>query len=174
MRAERRAREPGAAAEIEHGAEALPMFRHRLAQQRRRRIGEVRERAVEARRVLVEQRAHVAVQGLRRRVGAAEPRKAQRRAMAVVGVGGRGALERGARALPVTERLARFAERKPGRCEPGRKFRRLRIQVGGGREIALGRVAARHLVAAVGDQVAGGDEQRHVVPGLAMRPIWHI
>ena len=65
----------------------------------------------------------------------------------------------------------RFAERKPGRCEPGDKFRRLQIQVGRSREVALGRVAARHFVAAVGDQVAGSDEQRHAAPGLAMRPI---
>ena len=97
MRPEGGAREPGAAAEIEHGAEALPMFRHRLAQLLRGRIGEVRECAVEARRVLVEQRAHIAVQRLRCRIGAAEPRKAQRRAMTIFRIGGRGALERGPR-----------------------------------------------------------------------------
>ena len=91
--------------------------------------------------------------------------------MAVLRIGGRGALERGARTRVVAERLARFAEREPGRREAGDKFRRLQIQVGRSREVALGRVAARHFVAAVGDQVAGSDEQRHVVPGLAMRPI---
>jgi len=66
-----------AAAEIKHRAEAEPMLRHRLAQQCWRRIRQIGEGTVETRRVLVEQRAHVAVQRLSRRIGAAEPREPQ-------------------------------------------------------------------------------------------------
>ena len=120
MRAERRAGESGAAAEIEHAAEARAVLASiAVAQQRRRRVGQVLQRAVEARRVLVEQRAHVSLQRAGRRIGAAEPREMQRRAVAVLRVGSR-ARANAARApsrSPSASRAspsANQAEAKPG------------------------------------------------------------
>ena len=63
-------------------------------------------------------------------------------------------------AVAVAEPVADGAEREPGRCEGRRKFHRLRQDVGRARKIALRGVIERPLVAPVGDQIAGGDEQR--------------
>ena len=93
----------------------------------------------------------------------------QRRAVAVLAVRLARPRERRARAVAVAQRLARLAEREPRRGKAGREFHRLRVEVGGRREIAVRRIAAREVVAPVGDQVAGGDEKRsaHALPPIS-------
>ena len=74
----------------------------------------------------------------------------------------------------LAELLADFAEREPGRGEIRRQLDRLLQQVGGGGEIALQLQVAREIIAAVGNEIAGGQEQaadicegtRCVVAGL--------
>ena len=138
------------------------MRHHGIAQQRGRAITQVLQRAIEARRVLVEQRAHIGMQFRGRGVGGAKARKSHPRAEPIVRVGRIGAGKRRNRPVAVAQRLARLAEREPRRRKAGREFRRLRVEVGRRRQIAVGRIAARQLVAPVRDQVAGGDEQSHV------------
>ncbi len=155
----------------------VPVSGDGIAQQRRRRVVQVLKRAIEARRVLVEQCAHVTVQRRGRRIGRAESREMQGRTVAIVRVGGQRLVECRARAFAVAQRLAHFSQREPRGRKSRREFHGLRVQVGGRHEIAIGRVGARAVVAAVGDQVARGDEQRNghdARLGLAMPPIWHI
>ena len=125
-------------------------------------IGEVRKRAIEARRVLVEQRAHIAA---RSAAVADRPRRAARDAAPRRGgpPGRARAPVRTPRRAPVAiaERLARLAEREPGRGEaaarvpsPARTGRR---RPRGRRRPHSSRASS---YAPVGDQVARGDEQR--------------
>jgi hypothetical protein len=108
-----------------------------------------------------------------RRIGRAETRQMQRRAVAVFRVGALRLREGRTRAVTITERRARLAERKPGRGETGREFHCLRVEVSRRRKIAVHRIVARERIAPVGQHVAGGDENRngHVCLGLAFAPI---
>ena len=63
------------------------------------------------------------------------------------------------RRVMLAELLADFAEREPGRGKTGREFDRLLQQIGGGDEIALELQVARKFKPAVGNQIAGGQEQ---------------
>ena len=159
MRAQRRAREPGAAPEIEHATEAYSVGGNSLAQHGGRGIIQVFQRAIEARRILIKQRPHIAVQRRRRGIGRAEARKMQRGAVAILRVGSQRPRERGSRAFAIPQGLACLAEREPGRGEAGAKFRSLREQVRRRRKIAIGRIAARNVIAPIGDQVARADKE---------------
>ena len=180
MRPERRAGKPGAAAEIEHGAEPQraaarmrPRPRRAAAPARDRRAA--RPAPVEARRILVEQRAHIGRRHRRRRVADAEPRELQAARRAVLGIGVARLLR-----TPRPRRRGRPASRasRRARTRPGQSPARSRApgqQVGGRREIAaLQHSPCAQAIAPVGDQVAGGDEQRCAaivgpIAGLAMR-----
>ena len=80
-------------------------------------------------------------------------------AVAIVGIGRARLAERRDRGLALAELLADFAEREPGRGKIRRELGRLQQQVGGGGEIALQLQIAREFEAAVGNQIAGGQEQ---------------
>jgi hypothetical protein len=76
------------------------------------------------------------------------------------GIGGARPFECVDRAGAIAEPLARLAEREPGGGEVGRALDRLREQIGGGREIAARLQVLGMPIAPVGDQVAGGEEER--------------
>ena len=84
----------------------------------------------------------------------------QASAVTIVGVGGERPLEGRNRPSPVARLEANLAERKPCRREARRELQRLLHELGGGRQIARRRKVARALIAAVGDEVAGGCEQQ--------------
>jgi hypothetical protein len=69
----------------------------------------------------------------------------------------------------VAEPRLDLAEREPGRGEARRQLDRLRIEIGGGGEIAAFFEVLGELETPVGDQVAGGNEELHlvVIPGPA-------
>ena len=157
--------EAGAAAEIDGALEEGGLARrgarrqHRLEQQRRPAIAEiVDQRGLEARRVLIEQRLHIGLRHLGQGLGA-EPHQVQAGAVAIVGIGGARLAKRLDRRVALAELLADFAEREPGRGEIRRELDGLHQQIGGGRQVALQLQIARKFEAAVGDQIAGGQEQ---------------
>ena len=75
-----------------------------------------------------------------------------------LGIGGLRLAKRRDRRVALAELLADFAEREPGRGEVRRELGRLQQQIGGGGQIALQLQIARELEAAVGHQIAGGQE----------------
>ena len=79
--------------------------------------------------------------------------------MAVLGIGVSRFAKRRDRRLALAELFADFAEREPGRGKAGREFGRLQQQIGGGDEIALQLQIAREIEPAVGNHIAGGQEQ---------------
>ena len=164
------AAEPGAATEIEHGTEVKrPSGRlHRLfdgiTQDRRPAIGELLgERRVVARRVLVEQPAQVRFAHRRGGVAASEPGELQPGAVIILWIRVTGLFERGDGAGAVIEPVADSAEREPSGGETRREFHGLREDIGGAGKIAARGMIERPLVAPVGDEIAGGDEER---PGV--------
>ena len=78
--------------------------------------------------------------------------------MRIAGVGGARLPEGSDRRIALAELLADFAERKPGGNKGGREFDSLIQQIGGRGEVALELQIAREFIAAVGNQVAGGQE----------------
>ena len=78
--------------------------------------------------------------------------------------------ERLAGCAALAQALVEIAEREPGGGEAGRDLDRLRQQVGGGGEIAARGEVARELKPAVGQKVAGGEEQRAVM-GIRLLPL---
>ena len=154
-----------AAAEIDGALEECRFFRgdsnrqHRLEQQRRAAIAEVADqRGFEPRRVLVEQHLHIGLRHAGQWLGA-EPHQAQTGAVPVQRIGGAGFMERGHRGFALAELLADFAEREPGRGEFRRELNGLLQQVGRSRQIAAQLQVAREIIAAVGNEIAGGQEQ---------------
>ena len=175
IRPERGAAEAGAAAEVEHRAEAHRASGRahdgfdRVVQQRRAAIMQaLGERRVVARGILVEQPADIGFGHGRRRFAGAEPRQLQPRAVIILGIGIARLLEGGNRAVAIAELVADGAEREPGRGEARRQLHGLRQNVGGAGHIALRGMIERPFVAPVGDQVAGGDKERAGVGHRAM------
>jgi hypothetical protein len=84
----------------------------------------------------------------------------QPRAVKVLAVGVARRLERGDGASPIASLLADQGKREPGGGEPRRGLQHLRQDVGRGGGVAALEVVQRPLIAPVGDQVAGRDEQR--------------
>ena len=163
--AKARAAKSGAAAEIDGALEEGRLAdrgaggQHRLEQQRRAAIAEiVDQRGLEFRRVLIEQRPHIGRRHRRQRFGA-EQHQPQAGAMAVVGIGHLRLAKRRDRRVALAELFADFAEREPGRGKAGRELDRLQQQIGGGDQIALELQIAREIEPAVGNQIAGGQEQ---------------
>ena len=158
-------RQTGAAAEIDRALEERGLARtganrqHRLEQQRRAAIAEIIDQScLEPRRILIEQRLHIGLRHRRHLLGA-EPHQAQAGAVAVIGVGGAGPAKRRDRLIALAELFAEFAEREPGRGEIRRQFRGLQQQIGGGDQIALQLQIAGEFEPAVGNHIAGGQEQ---------------
>ena len=79
--------------------------------------------------------------------------------MAVLGIGLPRLAKRRDRRIALAELFADFAEREPGRGKAGRELGRLQQQIGGGDQIALELQVARKIEPAVGNQIAGGQEQ---------------
>ncbi len=79
--------------------------------------------------------------------------------MPVVAVGDQCLPEGRNRRIALAELFADFAEREPGGGKTGRKLGRLKQEIGGGGEIALELQIARKIKPAVGNQIAGGQEQ---------------
>ena len=79
--------------------------------------------------------------------------------MRIAGIGVPRAPEGRDRRVALAKLFADFAERKPGRHKSRREFDGLIEQIGGGREIALELKVAREFIAAVGNQIAGGQKQ---------------
>ncbi len=126
------------------------------------------ERRVVARGVLVEQPADIGFGHRRGGFAGAEPGQLQPRAVIILGIGVAGLLESGDRAVAVAELVADGAEREPGRGEARRQLHGLRQNIGGAGKIAPRGMVERPLVAPVGDQIAGGDEERAGVRHRAM------
>ncbi len=162
---QRFAHQPGAAAEIERTAKAQwPALRlgglHQGAAQKRRRavVQPLCQLPVETRRVLIEETLHICRRHRPRRVKPAKTGETERRAVTILGITSKRLAKRRQRPFAVIQQLTRFAERKPGRRETRRQFQRLRQQVRGGGNIAAGGQLACEGVAAVGDEIAGGEE----------------
>jgi hypothetical protein len=115
---------------------------------------------IEARRIVIEQGAHVGGRHRARRIADAKPGETERRAMPVIGVGRTRPRERLDRSSAVAEPLAHLAEPEPGGGKIRRPLDRLREQIGGGLQIATRLEVARMLITAIGDQVAGGEKER--------------
>ena len=79
--------------------------------------------------------------------------------MWIAGIGVARFPERRDRRIALAELLADFAKRKPGRHKGGREFDSLIQQIGGRSEVALELQVAREFIAAVGNQIAGGQKQ---------------
>ena len=126
------------------------------------------ERRVVAGGILVEQPADIGFGHRRRGFAGAEPRQLQPRAVIILGIGVARLLERGDGAVAVAELVADGAEREPGGGEAGRQLDGLRQNIGGAGKIALRGMIERPFVAPVGDQVAGGDEERAGIGHRAM------
>ena len=165
MRSEGAGREPGAAAEIDRAFEERRLLRgsahrqHRLEQQRRTAITEIADqRRLEARRILIEQRLHIA---RRHRTDGldAELHQMQAGAVTVLGIGVTRGTERCDRGVTLAELEPDLAQRVPGRREVRHQLDRLFEQLGSGRQVALQLQVARKLVAAVGNEVARGQKQ---------------
>ena len=138
---------------------------HRLfdgvTQDRRPAIGELPgQRRVVARGVLVEQPADVGFAHRRGDVAASEPGKLEPGAEIILGVGVAGLFECRDSAGAVAEPVADGAEREPGGGESRREFHGLREDIGGTGKIAARGMIQRPVVAPVGDEIAGGDEER--------------
>ena len=165
QRAKSGAGEPGAAAEIEHRSKAQrPAGRahrgfDRIAQQRRPAIGQaLGQRRVVARGILVEQPAHIGFAHRRRRLAGAEPGELQPRAVIILRIGVAG-LSNAATAparSPSRSRMAPSANQAVANAR--RKLDGLRQNIGRAGKIAARGMIDRPFVAAVGDQIAGGNE----------------
>jgi hypothetical protein len=94
----------------------------------------------------------------------------QPHAMAVVAVGVARRLERGDGALAIAHPLANQGEREPGRGEARRVFHHLFKNVDGGVRLAAIEIVQGPAIAAVGDQIARGDEQRRNHATTSVRP----
>src|SRR5262249_56732662 len=110
--------EPGPPTQIDRAVEESGLLRgesprqHRLEQKLRRAIAEIAEqRRLEARRILIEQRLHIALRHLVKLNGA-EPHQPDGGAVAILGIGGASALERRDRLVALLQLLADFAERE--------------------------------------------------------------
>jgi hypothetical protein len=78
----------------------------------------------------------------------------------VIRIGSTRALKCLDRGCAVAKPLVHLPEAEPGGGEVGRPLDRLREQIGGGLQIAARREVARMLITPIGDQVAGGEEER--------------
>ena len=70
----------------------------------------------------------------------------------------------------IAEAVADGAEREPRGGKAGRQFHGLRQNVGGAGKIAARGMVERPFVAAVGDQIAGGNEKRAGVGHRVLAP----
>ena len=145
---------------------------HGVAQHRRAAIIQAfGQRRIEASGILVEQPAHITFAHRRRRLAGSEPGELQPRAVIILRVGVAGALERRDRAVAVAKPVADGAEREPGGGEARRQLHRLRQNIRRAGKVAPRGMIERPFVAAVGDEIAGGNEQRagvghgRVIPG---------
>ncbi len=103
-----------------------------------------------------------------RRSGIATPQSGKLEASAVIvpRIGVAGFVEGVDSARSIAEAVANGAESEPRGCKAGRLFHGLRQNVRGAGKIAARGVVERPFVAAVGDQIAGGNEKR---PGVGHR-----
>ena len=166
-RTKRGTAEPRTAAEVEHGskmhrpAAGIHQGLDGIAQQHRPAIAEAfGQRLVVAAGILVEQPADVGFGHGWRRLSGAEPRQLQPRAVVILRIGIAGMAERGNGAVTVAELIADRAKRKPCGGKARRQLDRLRQDIGGTGQIALGGVVERPFIAPVGDQIAGRNEKR--------------
>ena len=118
------------------------------------------ERGVVACGILVEQPAQIGLGHRRRGFAGAEPRQLQARPVIVLRIGVAGLREGSHRAVAVAEPVADGAEREPGGGKARCNRDGLRQHVGRGGKIAARRKLDRRFIAAVGDKIAGGDEER--------------
>ena len=79
--------------------------------------------------------------------------------MRIAGIGAARLPERRDRRIALAELFANFAEREPRRHKGGREFDSLIQQIRGGSEVTLELQVARKFIAAVGNQIAGGQKQ---------------
>ena len=86
------------------------------------------------------------------------PHQSQAGAVAVAGIARLRLAERRDGRIKLAQHFADAGEREPGGCEIRRQFDRLHQNIGGGGQIALQLQVARKLEAAVGHQIAGGEE----------------
>jgi hypothetical protein len=163
---QQRSRKSGAAAEVERTVE--PWFTaERIAGRGDGIVEKLRpaivepfqQRQVIVPRVLVEQRPHIA--GRHRRGRAGQPRKLNRGPMAILRIGGARVAECRGRRLVVAEPHPHLPECEPGRGEARHDLDRLEIEIGRGGKIAALLELLGELETAVGDQIAGGDEELH-------------
>ena len=157
-------RKPRPTSEIDGALEQGGLLRgdagshHRLEDQRGRAIAEIVDQHVlEARRVLIEQGLHIGLRHLRQ-LRIAEAYQMQMSAMLIARVGIARFAKGRNRLVALAELRADFAEREPGRGEIRCEFDRLLDEIGGSWQITLELEVARELEAAVGHQIAGGQE----------------
>ena len=79
--------------------------------------------------------------------------------MTVTGIGGAGFAKRCDRLVALAELCSDFAEREPRGDKIRRELNGLHQQIGGGRKIAFQLQIAREFEPAVGNEIAGGQEQ---------------
>ena len=115
---------------------------------------------IEARGMLIEQAADMALHHGGRGLAHPQTRQAQARAVIVLRIGIAGGRKGRHGAFPLALRLADRAEPEPGRRKGRRALQHLLENLGRLGTLAAGEIIQRPLVAPVGDQIAGGDENR--------------
>ena len=161
----RSGRQSGAAAEVDRAFEECGLAgggarrQHRPEQQLRAAIAEiVDQRRLEPRRILIEQHPHIGLRHRRQWLGA-KPHQMQAGAVPILCIGADRPAERRDRPIALADLFANFAEREPGRWKIRRQLDSLFEQIGGGDQIALQLQITREFETAVGDQIAGRQEQ---------------
>ena len=170
---ERPRREPGAAAEIERAAEA-ERTTPQGAGAAQRRGGQLRaavvqvpdEVLVEAWRVVVEERPEIAWRNRLLRRPRAETGEVEADAERILGLDRQGEPQGGDRRVTLAEREAGPSEERVGGRELRHELQHLRGQIGCGLMVARRERRPGVTEAAVGEEVAGGAEERGHASGL--------
>jgi len=166
LAAEGRAGKPGAAAEIEHGAEAGSAARAAARghdgskQQLRGAVVEAGYAVLEAPRMLVECPPGMLGEHRRRDGAGPEPGQMQARPLKIIAIGIGSRREGRDGALPLAVRLPQLRERKPGRRKAGRSRNHLLENLGRPLPVAAHKIIERPSVAPVEQKIAGREEDR--------------
>ena len=167
----------GAAAEIERAAEAEGAAAQgagaaqRGGDQLRAAVVQVPDEVlVEARRVVVEERPDIAGEMASSGRQRAETGEVEADAERILGLDRHSAPQGGDRRVTLAEREARPSEERVSGRESRHELQHLRGQIGCGLMVALGERRLGMTEAAVGEEVAGGAEERGHASGLL--PAW--
>jgi len=171
---EGRAGKPGPATDIEHAGKLRRTAggsrhrRHRRDQQLRAAIIEMLQHArIESRGVLIEQPPDMGLHHGGRGFAQPEPGQAQASPVEVLRIGSAGGQKGRDGALPIALGFADRPEREPGARKGRSGLQHLLENLRRGGPLPAGEVIQRPLVAPVGDQIAGGEQERNGLHDIA-------